>query len=107
MSLSGGGLDQIELTTLVETRIEDRLTKLPGVAQLYCTSWESAAWRSASGSITTASPARGLVRSRTSPRLCEQSNVDIPSGRVESLDQEFSVRTPGELHTAEEATTPS
>ena len=35
MDLGGGGLDQIELTTLVETQIEDRLTKLPGVATLY------------------------------------------------------------------------
>ena len=33
INLAGGGLDQIELSTLAETRIKDRLSKLPGVAR--------------------------------------------------------------------------
>ena len=45
--------------------------------------------------------ARGLVVADVTEALRE-GNVDIPSGRVESVDQEFSVRTPGELRSAED-----
>ena len=98
MKLNGAGLDQIELTTLVETKIEDRLTKLPGVAQLYIVGERRLAIRLWIDHHRLT--ARGLVIADVAEAL-ERSNVDIPSGRVESLDQEFSVRTPGELHTAE------
>jgi len=99
MNLSGGGLDQIGLTTLIETRIEDRLTKLPGVAQLYIEGDRRLAIRLwiDHNRLT----AHGLVIADVEEAL-RRSNVDIPSGRVESFDQEFSVRTPGELHTADE-----
>jgi len=99
MNLSGGGLDQIELTTLVETQIEDRLTRLPGVANLNVVGERRLAIRLWIDHHRLT--ARGLVISDVAEAL-ERSNVDIPSGRVESLDQEFSVRTPGELRTAEE-----
>jgi multidrug efflux pump len=99
MNLNGGGLDQIELATLLETKIEDRLTKLPGVAQLYVLGERRMAIRLWIDHHRLT--ARGLVIADVAEAL-RQSNVDIPSGRVESLDQEFSVRTPGELHTAEE-----
>jgi multidrug efflux pump len=99
MDLSGGGLDQIELTTLVETKIEDRLTKLPGVAKLHIVGQRRLAIRLWIDHHRLT--ARGLVIADVAEAL-RNSNVDIPSGRVESLDQEFTVRTPGELHTAEE-----
>ena len=99
MNLNGGGLDQIELTTLVETQIKDRLTRLPGVARLYIVGERRLAIRLWIDHHRLT--ARGLVIADVAEAL-RQSNVDIPSGRVESLDQEFSVRTPGELHTAEE-----
>jgi multidrug efflux pump len=97
MKLNGAGLDQIELTTLVETKIEDRLTKLPGVAQLHIVGERRLAIRLWIDHHRLT--ARGLVVADIAAAL-ERSNVDIPSGRVESLDQEFSVRTPGELSTA-------
>jgi len=99
MDLAGGGLDQIELTTLIETQIEDRLTKLPGVARLYIEGSRRLAIRLwiDHNRLT----AHGLVIADVAEAL-RSSNVDIPSGRIESLDQEFSVRTPGELHTADE-----
>ncbi len=99
MNLSGGGLDQIELTTLLETRIEDRLTKLPGVAMLNVEGERRLAVRIWIDHHRLT--ARGLVVSDIANALRE-SNVDIPSGRVESVDQEFSVRTPGELRNAED-----
>ena len=33
-ALSGGGLDQLELSSLAETRLRDRIAKLPGVADV-------------------------------------------------------------------------
>jgi multidrug efflux pump len=99
MNLSGGGLDQIELTTLVETQIEDRLTKLPGVATLNVEGERRLAIRLWIDHHRLT--ARGLVVSDVTEAL-RQGNVDIPSGRVESVDQEFSVRTPGELRSAED-----
>jgi len=99
MNLSGGGLNQIELTTLVETQIKDRLTKLPGVATLIVEGERRLAIRIWIDHHRLT--ARGLVVSDIADAL-RKSNVDIPSGRVESVDQEFSVRTPGELRSAEE-----
>jgi multidrug efflux pump len=99
MDLSGGGLDQIELTTLIETQIEDRLTKLPGVATLNVGGERRLAVRIWIDHHRLT--ARGLVVSDIADAL-RKSNVDIPSGRVESIDREFSVRTPGELRTAED-----
>ena len=99
MNLSGGGLDQIELTTLLETQIENRLTKLPGVATLNVAGQRRLAVRIWIDHHRLT--ARGLVVSDIADALRE-SNVDIPSGRVESVDREFSVRTPGELRDAED-----
>ncbi|MBW2577833.1 MAG: efflux RND transporter permease subunit [Deltaproteobacteria bacterium] len=99
MDLSGGGLNQIELTTLVETQIEDRLTKLPGVATLNVEGERRLAIRLWIDHHRLT--ARGLVVADVTEAL-RQGNVDIPSGRVESVDQEFSVRTPGELRSAED-----
>ncbi|MFB3117437.1 MAG: efflux RND transporter permease subunit, partial [Myxococcota bacterium] len=81
MNLNGGGLDQIELTTLVETQIEDRLTRLPGVARLNVVGERRLAIRLWIDHHRLA--ARGLVIADVAEAL-RQSNVDIPSGRVES-----------------------
>jgi multidrug efflux pump len=99
INLAGGGLDQIELSTLVEAQIKDRLTKLPGVAGLHINGVRRYAIRLWIDHHRLT--ARGLVIADVADAL-RRSNVDIPSGRVESLDQEFSVRTPGELRTADE-----
>ncbi len=98
-ALSGGGLDQIALSTLAETGIKDRLAKLPGVAGVILAGerrysmrlWLDARRMTAQG-LTVADVAAALRR----------ENVDIPSGRVESADQEFTVRTLGELTTPEQ-----
>jgi multidrug efflux pump len=99
VALSGAGLDQIELTTLADTTLKDRLGKLPGVANVLIAGERRRAmriWidnrRLTSYQLTVADVAAALAA----------ENVDIPSGRVESLDQEFTVRTLGELSTPEE-----
>jgi multidrug efflux pump len=99
ISLSGGGLTQIELSTLAETRVKDRLAKLPGVADVMLAGERRFAmriWidntRLTGQTLTIADVAAALKR----------ENVDIPSGRIEGAEREFTVRTPGEMKTAEE-----
>jgi multidrug efflux pump len=98
MALSGEGYDPIQLTTLAETRIVDRLTKLPGVASVVIAGerrYSMRVWvdnrRMASQNVTIADLRAALQR----------ENVDIPSGRLESENAEFTVRSLGELRTPE------
>ncbi|HWP64566.1 MAG TPA: efflux RND transporter permease subunit [Candidatus Limnocylindria bacterium] len=99
LALFGGNLDQIALSTLAETRVKDRLAKLPGVSDVYLNGEKRHSirvWldngRLTAHNLTVADVAAALSR----------ENVDLPSGRVEGLDSEFTVRTLGELTTPEE-----
>jgi multidrug efflux pump len=99
INLVGGGLSQIELTTLAETRIKDRLAKLPGVSKVQI-------WGERRHSIRLwidheRLTARGLTIGDVAAAL-DRENVDVPSGRIEGSDQEFTVRTLGELKTADQ-----
>jgi multidrug efflux pump len=99
LNLAGGGFDQIELSMLAETRIKDRLSKLPGVAKVTLGGERRYAIRLWIDHERLT--ARGLTIADVADAL-ERENVDIPSGRVEGSDQEFTVRTLGELKTAEQ-----
>jgi multidrug efflux pump len=98
LALSGEGYSQVQLSTIAETQIQDRLAKLPGVAAVIIGGerrFSMRVWldneRLAAQRLTVADVADALRR----------ENVDIPSGRVESTDREFTVRTLGELSDAE------
>ena len=97
LALSGERMSQLELSTLAETQIQDRLAKLPGVSEVIIAGerrFSMRIWidnsRLTAHNLTIDDVAAALQR----------ENVDIPSGRVESLDREFTVRTLGELSTA-------
>ncbi|MFN8642007.1 MAG: efflux RND transporter permease subunit [Candidatus Binatia bacterium] len=97
LALFSDRLSQLELSTLAETQIQDRLAKLPGVSEVIIAGerrFSMRIWidnsRLAAHNLTIDDVADALQR----------ENVDIPSGRVESLDREFTVRTLGELSTA-------
>jgi multidrug efflux pump len=99
LALSGADYDQVEISTIAETSIQDRLSKLTGVSEVLIAGERRFAmlvWidnnRLTAQRLTVADVAAALAR----------ENVDLPSGRVESLDTEFTVRTLGELTTAEE-----
>jgi multidrug efflux pump len=96
LALSGEQYDQVQLTTIAENLLVDRLAKLPGVANVIIGGerrYSMRVWidnrRLASQSATIADIAAALQR----------ENVDIPSGRLESDDAEFTVRSLGELRT--------
>jgi multidrug efflux pump len=97
LALAGTHTSQVELSTLAETQIQDRLAKLPGVSEVIIAGerrFSMRVWidnsRLTAHNLTIADVDAALRR----------ENVDIPSGRVESVDREFTVRTLGELSTA-------
>ena len=90
---------QIEISTIAETLIQDRLGKLSGVSEVMIAGERRHAmriWldnsRMTAHSLVVADVADALAR----------ENVDIPSGRVEGSDREFTVRTLGELRRPED-----
>ena len=99
LALSGESYDQVELTSIADKQIVDRLSKLEGVATVIIGGerrYSMRVWidnrRLASQNLTIADVAAALGR----------ENVDIPSGRLESRNTEFTVRSLGELRTPEE-----
>jgi multidrug efflux pump len=99
LALFGEQYDQIQLTSIAEAQIVDRLAKLPGVASVIIAGerrYSMRVWvdnrRLAGQDATVADLAAALRR----------ENVDIPSGRLESENTEFTVRSLGELRTPEE-----
>ena len=99
IALSGADRSQIEISTIAERDVKDRLGKLPGVAKVILAGERRLSiriWidnrRLTAQSLTVADVAAAL----------ERENVDMPSGRVEGSDREFTVRTLGELVEPEE-----
>jgi multidrug efflux pump len=98
LALAGPNQTQLELSTIAEKQIQDRLGKLPGVANVVIGGerrYSMRLWidnaRLTAQNLTIADIANALRR----------ENVDLPSGRVEGGDREFTVRTLGELDNAE------
>jgi multidrug efflux pump len=96
LAMAGEQTTQIHLSTIADTRVRDRLGKLPGVATVLIGGerrYSMRLWidndRLTAHGLTIADVADGLRR----------ENVDLPSGRVESIDVEYTVRSLGELRT--------
>ncbi|MFP8879900.1 MAG: efflux RND transporter permease subunit, partial [Myxococcota bacterium] len=99
LALSGELYDQVELTTIADTLLVDPLSKQPGVATVMIGGerrYAMRVWlenrRLAAHNLTAGDVGAALAR----------ENVDIPSGRVESSNTEFTVRSLGELRTVED-----
>ncbi len=94
LAMSGEGTTQIELSKIADTRVKDRLGKLPGVATVLIGGerrYSMRLWMD-NEQLT----AHGLTIADVRAAL-QRENVDIPSGRVESSDVEYTVRSLGEL----------
>jgi multidrug efflux pump len=97
LALASENMSQLDLSRLAETQIQDRLAKLPGVSEVIIAGERRYAMRIwIDNSRLTA---HNLTIDDVAAAL-QRENVDIPSGRVESVDSEFTVRTLGELSTA-------
>ncbi len=99
LAVFGKGYDQVYVSTVAETRIRDRLSKLPGVSDVLVSGERRFSMRVWIDDVRLT--AHGLTVADVAAAL-RRENVDVPSGRVEGPDTEFTVRTLGELHTPEE-----
>ncbi len=99
LALYGDGYTQIELSQLAEERIQDRIEKLPGVANVILGGERRFSMRVWLKNRRLG--AQNLAISDVVAAL-QRENVDIPSGRIESVDSELTVRTLGEMHSVAE-----
>ncbi len=98
LGFSGRNYSQIELSQIVETQVQDRLAKLTGVSDVLVSGerrYSMRVWID-NDRLT----ARDLSIADVTDAL-RRENVDIPSGRLESTDREYTVRSLGELRTVE------
>lgn len=91
--------DPLEITDFADRYVKDRLLSLPGVAQVMIGGERRYAMRIWLDRERIA--AYGLVPQDVEDAL-ERQNVEIPAGRVESLDREFTVLTETDLRTPEQ-----
>lgn len=98
-ALSGEEHDQIYISTVAESQIRDRLSKLPGVSSVLLGGERRMSMRVWIDNVKLTAHMLTVADVATALR---RENVDIPSGRVEGDQTEFSVRTLGELKTPEE-----
>lgn len=99
LALSGADTDEVELTKLAESRIIDHIDKLPGVASVIVGGnrrFSMRIWidnrRLGAHDLSIAEVVEALQR----------ENVDIPAGRIEGTDAEFTVRSLGEMQRPED-----
>lgn len=89
----------LELTTIAENLLQDRLQTVPGVSQVILGGAKRFAIRLWLDQAKMA--ARGITVLDVQRALQEQS-VELPSGRIEGWQRELSIETRGELKTPEE-----
>ncbi len=89
----------LELTTLAENVLKDRLQTVPGVSSIILGGAKRFAIRLWLDSERMA--ARGVTVSDVQRALSQQS-VELPSGRLESRQRELAIETRGELKTPDE-----
>ena len=98
LGLSSKTRDAVEVSTIAETRVKDRLAKLPGVSEVIIggeSRYSMRVWID-SDRLT----AQGLTVADVETAL-RRGNVELPSGRVEGAGRELTVKTLGELTTSE------
>ena len=99
VALNSDRLSTLELTTLAENQIKDRLQTLGGVSSVVIGGEKRFAMRLWLDSEKMA--ARHVTVLDVEQALKRQ-NVELPSGRVESSDRSMSIETMGEMKTAPE-----
>ncbi len=99
LALSSTRHTSLELTEVADLILKERIQRFTGVGSVFLGGerrYAMRVWldpqRMASRNLTTADVERAIAR----------ENAEIPSGRVEGAGREFSVRTRGDLVTAEE-----
>ncbi|MEE8246292.1 MAG: efflux RND transporter permease subunit, partial [Alphaproteobacteria bacterium] len=99
VAMTSDRMDGLELTDYAERFLVDRLSIVPGVASIRIGAKRRYAMRVWLDKYELA--ARELTVRDVEAAL-ERQNVELPSGRIESLQREFAVRTESGLKTPEE-----
>ena len=99
ISLISDRFTPLELTTLAETQIKNRLQTINGVSSIIVGGEKRFAMRLW---LDSEKMAARQVTVLDVQRALRQQNVELPSGRVENLHREMTIETRGELKTAEE-----
>lgn len=99
LSLSAPGMDLLELSDVADRVVKQQLQTIPGVGSAQIMGQRKYAMRVWLDPDALAS--RGLTVQEVSQAI-RTRNVEVPAGRIESSQREFSVRSLGELRTAGE-----
>ena len=89
----------LELTTIVEKQIKNRLQTVEGVSSVRMGGEKRFAIRIWLDSEKMAGRQLTVLDVQ---RALQEQNVELPSGRIENLDREMTIKTRGELKSAEE-----
>ncbi|MEO6064815.1 MAG: efflux RND transporter permease subunit [Lysobacterales bacterium] len=98
LAFSSDRHEQVEIADIAERLVKDRVQTIRGVAQtdVYASTYAMRIWldpRRLAGFKLTPADVEGALR---------RQNIEIPAGRVESADREFTVLSETDLRTAEE-----
>jgi hydrophobe/amphiphile efflux-1 (HAE1) family protein len=99
IALNSDRYTPLELTTIAENQIKNRLQTVPGVSSIMIGGEQRFAMRLWLDSEKMA--ARGVTVLDVQ-RALRQQNVQLPSGRVENLEREMTIETRAEMKTPEE-----
>ncbi len=99
IGLNSERYSRLELTTLAEKQIKNRLQTIRGVSSIYIGGEQRFAMRLW---LDAEKMAAHQVTVLDVERALRQQNVELPSGRVENLDREMTIQTLGELKTSQE-----
>jgi multidrug efflux pump len=99
LGLSSDVHDGLELTEAADRILKERIQRLPGVGSVIIAGERKFAMRVWLDPLHMA--AHGLTTQDVEAAI-RRENAEIPAGRVEGVQREFSVRTRGELATPEE-----
>jgi multidrug efflux pump len=99
IGLSSDRHNGLELTDVADRVLKERLQRLPGVGAVIIGGERRYAMRVWLDPLRMA--ARGLTTQDVEEAV-RRENAEIPGGRVEGAEREFSVRTRGDLNTPEE-----
>ncbi len=99
LALTAPGMDQLQLTDVADRIVRQRLQTIPGVARVQIVGerrYSMRIWLDPNGLAS-----RGLTAQDIATAI-RGRNVEIPAGRIESAQREFTVRSLGELKTPAE-----
>lgn len=99
LALSSDRHDGLQLTDVADRVLKERIQRLAGVGSVFIGGERRYAMRVWLDPLRMA--ARGLTTQNVEAAI-QRENAEIPGGRVEGDEREFSVRTRGELSSAEE-----